>query len=102
MSTPGSSSRPVRWFEYLPLSSPFPSEVWFVFPRVERSPKLSPQACVQPSQRPEGRGDWRGDMRRRIIGLVMFAVLGSAFALGQSGELRADRRDLRGDRMDRR
>jgi hypothetical protein len=39
-------------------------------------------------------------MRRRILTLLCFAVLGSAFALGQ--DLRNDRRDLRHDRIDRR
>ncbi len=46
-------------------------------------------------------------MRRRIVSLLCFAVLGSAFALGQDlrndrRDLRQDRRDLRHDRIDRR
>jgi hypothetical protein len=43
-------------------------------------------------------------MRRRILGLMCFAVLGSAFALGESDrrDLRHDRRDVRHDRVDRR
>jgi hypothetical protein len=39
-------------------------------------------------------------MRRRFIGLLCFAVLGSAFALG--ADRRDVRRDLRHDRIDRR
>ena len=59
-------------------------------------PKLSSEACVQDHKRPSRPGNERGDMRRRIIALLMFAVLGSAFALGENG----DRRDLRNDRID--
>jgi hypothetical protein len=53
------------------------------------------------STRPQSLGkNERGDMRRRIIGLLCFAVLGSAFALG--ADRRDVRRDLRHDRIDRR
>lgn len=38
-------------------------------------------------------------MRRRIIGLLCFALLGSALAL--ASDRGADRRDLRNDRIDR-
>jgi len=46
-------------------------------------------------------------MRRRILALLCFAVLGSAFAVGEdvrtdSRDSRQDRRDFRHDRLDRR
>ena len=72
-----------------------------LFPATYNASQLSLRPCVQDPSGKTARKP-RGDMRGRIIGLVMFAVLGSAFAMGRNVDLRADRRDTHGERVDRR